>query len=115
MQQLLSEPKVRTYSNPGTLYSGGSYTSPGPIISAPLIGGGGGYKSPGMGMAPPTHIGHMMAPGPGPIMSGGYPPQGPAYGMVNQLDNFYLTIISEMNNIYIIGFIFNKNLSLVRK
>ena len=72
MHQLLSEPKVRAYSNPGTAYGiGAPIPSPGgPMMSAP----GGGYK--GMSMAPPPQMG-MMGSG------SSYPSQGSPYGMVN--------------------------------
>ena len=69
MHQLLSEPKVRTYPNPGTAYGiGAPIPAPGPMMSAP-----GGYK--GMHMAPPAQMG-MMGSG------SSYPSQGSPYGMV---------------------------------
>ena len=76
MHQLLSEPKVRAYSNPGTAYGiGAPIPSPGgPMMSAP----GGGYK--GMSMAPPPQMG-MMGSG------SSYPSQGSPYGMVNSFLN----------------------------
>jgi len=67
MQQLLSEPKVRAYSNPGTMYGPQA-----PLLTVPMGGGGGVYKQ-SVGMGPAPQMGMMV---------GGYPPQGNSYGMV---------------------------------
>lgn len=84
MHQLLSEPKVRAYPNPGTAYGiGAPIPSPGgPMMSAP-----GGYK--GMSMAPPPQMG-MMGSG------SSYPSQGSPYGMVKSLKKY---IYSYLQNV----------------